>query len=441
MGIVMGPIIENRLREIAEPRGRQPLVRLQPAGHADDRRARSPRRFAAATERAARGLQEDQGMSRTDVAIIGAGIAGASLAAALAADAEVVLIEAEARCGFHASGRSAAVFVPNYGDAAIRVLTGLSRPTFDTPDPAFWDGPLLKPRGLLRLCAPGGEAEYAAIHRGAVGVEELTLTEACAFFPVLRPKRFTAASFESDVHDIDADLLLGGLLRKARRHGAQIVTGSAVTSLFRRAGLWHLCAGAEEIVAPIVVNAGGAWADEIAALAGVDPLGLAVLRRSVAVLPLPTALAAADRCPFVVPFPLGWYAKEEAGRLLVSPGDADPVAPHDAWADDMVLAEGLDRFSRDTSVELTQLESAWAGLRTYTPDGHPAIGWAPGSDGFFWLAGQGGFGIQTAPGVAAIAAALLGGTAPPVDSTGTRAGALRRLRGSGARHSAAPQSW
>jgi len=346
-------------------------------------------------------------MKTSDVVIVGGGIAGTSLAARLAPSMRVVLLEAEASAGFHATGRSAAVFVPNYGDGPIRELTRMSRTFFDAPDPDVFPHPLLAKRGLLRLVQAEGEAAYAAAMGGAAGTVPISLPEAGRLFPLLKPERFVAASFEADVHDIDVDAMLQGFARQARRGGAEIVLEQRVDAIECDVDGWIVRVRDERYAAPVVVNAAGAWADAIAALAGLPPLGLRPCRRSVAILPLPEALSAEPRPPFVVPFPLRWFAKPDAARLLVSTADEDEAEPHDAFADEMTLAEGLHRFEQDTRFTVTRLLGSWAGLRTFTSDGYPAIGFDPAANGFFWFAGQAGFGIQTAPALAELGEALL----------------------------------
>jgi D-arginine dehydrogenase len=366
-------------------------------------------------------------MKGADVIIIGGGIAGVSLAAELAGSMSVTLLEAEAMPGYHATGRSAAVYVPNYGDGPIRELTRLSRTHFDSQDGEFWPTPLLKHRGLLRLAREDGRAEYEGQATGAAGIEPLAIADAHRLFPILKPERFVEASYEDDVHDIDVDALLQGYLRKARRGGVRIETELQAAGIERNGRDWEVAAGNARYRAPILVNAAGAWADAVAMLAGLPPLGMKPRRRSVAVLPLPDELANHTGTPFVVPFPLGWYAKPHAGRLLVSAGDEDPAEPGDAFADDMVIAEGLHRFTEDTTVEINRVETNWAGLRTFSPDGYPVIGHDPAENGFFWFAGQGGFGIQTAPAMAKLGAkCLLENGLVPAALEASRATGFRR---------------
>lgn len=344
-----------------------------------------------------------------DVAIVGGGIAGAGLAAALGARKRVVLVEREPQAGTHATGRSAAVFVPNYGDGPIRRLTDLGAEDFHRPDPDIWEHPLLKPRGLLRLATAEGAAAYDKQMTGARAAEDISLAEARELFPILKSERFVRASYEPAVCDVDVDALLQGYLRKARRSGVEILLNTDVTSIARLDGRWQIDTAGGPITAPVVVNAAGAWADEVARRAGVRPVGLRPLRRTVAVVDLPDDIEGSERWPFVVPFPLDWYAKPDSGRLLVSPGDEDLTEPHDVFSDDMVTAEGLHRFEQDVTFTVERVPSTWAGLRTFSPDTYPLVGFDSSACGFFWLAGQGGFGVQTAPALSRLAAGLLSG--------------------------------
>lgn len=366
------------------------------------------------------------GPGTVDVVIVGAGAAGATLAAELAGERRVVVVEAEPQAGYHASGRSAAVFVPSYGHGLLRRLTALSRGFYDAPDPGFFPSPLLSPRGLLRVVLEGGHEQHEAITSGMPGIEAVSSTEAVEYFPLLDPGRILHASYEADVHDIDAEALIQGCLRKARASGAEVLRGSRVTGVERVGQAWMVTSGTgSPIRCATVVNATGAWANRTAGLARVEPIALETCRRSIAVLPLPAALAG-RAVPFTVTMPMRWYAKADHASLLVSPADEDPVAPHDAYAEDMTIAEGLYRFTEDTGFEVTRVTRSWAGLRTVTPDEYPVIGFDPAAEGFFWLAGQAGFGIQCAPGIARLAAGLITGAAP--DPELTRAFNIERMR-------------
>ncbi|KUF11289.1 NAD(P)/FAD-dependent oxidoreductase [Pseudoponticoccus marisrubri] len=353
-----------------------------------------------------------------DILIIGGGMAGASLAGRIAPEARVILLEADPRPGMQASGRSAALFVRNYGNATIRAINDLAAPFLAAPD--LLDEPsFLSPRGVLHIAGPD-EAER--LDRGvaeAAGVEKLSPGAALDRVPILRPDSAASAWLEPGAQDIDADRMLAAFLRRARRFGAGIETNARVTAIAHD-GDWQVTAGGETYSAPVLVNAAGAWADEVAALARARPRGLQPLRRSAALLPVPEDLRI-DDWPMVLPVGETWYAKPDAGKLLVSPADADPVAPMDAWPDDMVLAEGLHRFEQAVTLPVTRVSHSWAGLRTFAPDKTPLVGFDAAAEGFFWLAGQGGYGIKTAPVLASIAAALLQGRAPDEPATITTA--------------------
>lgn len=354
-------------------------------------------------------------MKTTDIVIVGAGAAGATLAAELAGEAGIIVVEAEHQAGYHASGRSAAVFVPSYGHGLLRRLTAISREFYDDPDSAYFPSPLFSKRGMLRVVLKGGQAQHDAVTSGMPGIRPVSPAEATEYFPLLDPERILHASYEDDVYDIDTEELIQGCLRRARRLGAELLRGSPVVGIERAREGWIVTTKTGTIQCARIVNAAGAWANQVARLAGLPPLELEICRRSVAVLPLPPALKDFPLAPFTVTMPLRWYAKAEHTSLLVSPTDEDPVTPHDAFADDMTIAEGLHRFTEDTGFEVQRVERSWAGLRAVAPDEYPVIGFDPDAEGFFWLAGQGGFGIQCAPGIARLAGGLIAGTDPDAE--------------------------
>jgi len=343
-----------------------------------------------------------------DVLVIGGGMAGASVAAEISAHARVVLLEAEDRPGYHSTGRSAAIFIQNYGNAVIRNLSKASRPLLLAPPFDPQRRSVLRPRGILYVADTAQSAKVDELLAAADGLHEIASEEALRYVPILRPESIARAAYEADAMDIDVDRLHQGYLRGLRRAGGEVVCRAAVRRLARRDGLWQAESAAGTFVAPTVVNAAGAWADAVAAMAGLAPLGLAPLRRSAVILPAPPGLAV-DDWPLTGDVEETYYFKPEAGKLMVSPADETPVAPHDAWPDDMELAEGLDRFVRATHYELRHVERTWAGLRTFAPDRTPVIGFDPAAEGFFWCAGQGGYGIQTAAAAAQLAAGLLFG--------------------------------
>lgn len=364
------------------------------------------------------------GVNSADVLVMGGGIAGVSAAARLAGDMRVILLEREAHPGTQATGRSAAMFIAGYGNTTIRALSAGSWPCFETPDPETWDQPLVTPRGELLLARQDECHLLASPPEGCVPV---TVEEACALVPILDPSSVAGALHDAGAMDIDVDHLLQGWLRALRRAGGRMETGAEVLDLARRGGAWRVRTTCGEFEAPVVVNAAGAWADEIAVRAGLGRLGLQPYRRSAAILPAPAGLEV-GRWPMFGSIAEDWYARPMGGRLMVSPADEDPVAPQDAYADDLVLAEGLARYEAMVVHPVTRVERSWAGLRSFLPDRTPAAGFDPGADGFFWLAGQGGYGIQTAPAMADLTADLVAARTPRLDAVAVRALDPARLR-------------
>lgn len=344
-----------------------------------------------------------------DFLIIGGGIAGVSVAARLAPFGRVLLLEGEPALGYHASGRSAALFAPRYGKASVVALSLASA--------AEYHGavdPVLIARGLMVVGRAGDRAAFEA-DAHALGLSPLPVAEARGLMPILNPDTTAFAAYDTEAWDLDTDRVLQGYAREARRHGAEIVTDAGVTALRRDAGHWHAETTAGQFSAPFVVNAAGAWADALAALAGVRPLGLQPLRRSMARLPAPGGHDL-RHWPMVIGAGERWYCKPDAGKLLVSPAEEDPATPHDAWADDMVLAEGLARYEEMVTEPVTRVVGSWAGLRTFAPDRTLVIGFDRDAPGFFWLAGQGGYGFQTAPAASTLAADLIAGRVPGMDA-------------------------
>ncbi|MCZ4262060.1 FAD-dependent oxidoreductase [Limimaricola sp. G21655-S1] len=349
-------------------------------------------------------------MKQNDVIVLGGGIAGVSAAAEIATQARVTVIEAEPSIGYHATGRSAALFIRNYGNATLRALNAASAPFLDAPD-GVSDRSLLSPRGELLVANESEMDALEAYANGASGLERLSPAEAVEIVPILRRESIVAALLERDAQDIDVDRMLQGYARLLRHRGGQIVTGLRVEALRHEAGLWRIETKEGEITAPVLINAAGAWADMVARAAGAAPLGITPMRRSAAILPMPEEVAF-DDWPMFASAAERWYAKPEAGKLMVSPADEDPVDPHDAWPDDMVLAEGLHRYEQAVTVPVSRVERSWAGLRSFSPDRSPVVGFDPARTGLFWLAGQGGYGVQTAPALSRLAADLCLGRAP-----------------------------
>lgn len=338
-----------------------------------------------------------------DFLIIGGGIAGISAAARLSHLGRVLVLEAEAHLAHHASGRSAALYEPNYG---LRPVVELSLASGD-----YLRGAenILSPRGLMILGKPGQEAGFAA-DIDMMDLPRIDLNQARAMVPILNPETVAMAAFGDHAWDIDTDLLIQGFAKEARANG-DILTNARVTAIRREGGLWHVTTSTGEHSAPILINAAGAWVDQVAQMAGVRPLGFQPNRRSMARIPAP---GGHDVSTWPMMFGVGetWYAKPDAGALIVSPAEEDPQDPQDAWADDMVLAEGLARYEEMVTESVTRLISNWAGLRTFARDRVLVIGRDTAVPDFFWLAGQGGYGFQTSPAASQLAADLIAGHTP-----------------------------
>ena len=342
-----------------------------------------------------------------DVLVIGAGIAGASVAARLSGKRKVTVLETEERPGYHSTGRSAAAFEPNYGPAPIRALTRASRRHFDEVE-------ALLHRESLFVMPPGQEAAFAKLMADQQGMHEIDLKALAGKYPRLRPGYAARAILDPGTADIDVDLVHQGFLRQLKANGGNLVCDAEATAIERRAGAWRVKTRQGDFEAAILVNAAGAWGDVVGGRAGAAPRGLQPKRRSIAVVPVPAEFGS-DAWPFICDVGETWYAKPQSGKLLVSPADATPVDPHDAFADDMMLAEGIDRFQQAVDVEVTRVEHSWGGLRSFVADGNPVCGYDGKCADFFWLTGQGGYGIQTSPALSRLAAALVLGEAVPAD--------------------------
>jgi D-arginine dehydrogenase len=351
---------------------------------------------------------------RFDVVVVGAGMAGASLAAAIAPTARVLVIEAEERAGMHATGRSAALYAPSYGSGAIRVLTQASKAVLYAPPADPSAAPFVTPRPSLIVARAEQLAQLEAVWSADPATfDRMDGAEAERMVPVLRPGLVRAALIDRHSGDIDVDALHQAYLGAFRRAGGVLALHEPVVRLEAEAKGWRVVTASREIVGAVVVNAAGAWADRVASMAGLSPIGLRPKRRTAALVDAP-AVDGVAAWPAVMDVGDRFYFKPDAGRLLVSPAEETDVEPHDAYADDEALAEGIERIAQLTTIEVTRAPRAWAGLRTFAPDRVPVIGFDSGASApFFWLAGQGGYGIQTAPAIAALAAALLSGGPRP----------------------------
>ncbi|MGW3496584.1 NAD(P)/FAD-dependent oxidoreductase [Streptomyces sp. NPDC001020] len=362
----------------------------------------------------------------SDFLVIGGGIAGAAAGYFLGLRGTVTLLEAERTPGLHSTGRSAALFSEYYGNDCVRSLTRTSRAFYETPPPGFAAAPLLTPRGVLALETPGTAEQFeAAKEAGASApqpVVELDRAQTLRLCPVLWPGTFGRVLHRPGACDIDVDAAHQGFLRGLRSSGGTVVTDARVRGLNRRHGRWYADTTAGEFSAPVVVNAAGAWADEIARLADVRPAGLVPRRRTAAIAKLPPGVDA-TAWPMVCDVADTFYAKPEPGGLLLSPVDAEPAPPGDVRPDDLGVALAVERLEAVTTLRIRHISHAWAGLRTASADDTPVVGPDPAEPGFCWLAGLSGYGIQTAPAAGALLAALAVEEAPPPELTSVVLGA------------------
>ena len=358
-----------------------------------------------------------------DIAIIGAGMAGTSVAALLAPHRRVLLLERESQPAYHSTGRSAAMFMESYGPPAVRALTRASRAFYLQPAGTFAATPLLAPRGALYVAAPEQQArlreKFELLAPGCPELQQLDQARTLALVGCLRPERVAGALLEPGAMDIDVHVLHQAYLRQMRHHGGVLRCDAGVRSARRIGAAWELTlAQGAPVQARLVVNAAGAWADEVGALLGAPPIGLVPHRRSAFTFSPPPGVAFRD-WPVTADIDQHWYFKPDAGVLLGSPANADPTTPHDVVAEELDVATGIHNIEAATTLSIRRPLRTWAGLRSFVPDGEIVIGADARCDGLFWLAGQGGYGIQSAPGAAMLAASLVLGESLP-DALGSQ---------------------
>ena len=367
-------------------------------------------------------------MSQTfeaDFIVIGAGMAGASAAAPLAERGRVVILERESAVGYHSTGRSAAVYSQMYGNDVIRALTRASRQHLFEPPPGFSAAPLVHKRAVLYFgLAHQRESlrEFRAaadIQRGTV---EVSAAAAAALLPVFDASQLAGGVLDASAADLDVDALHQGFLRRARALGASVRLECAIQSIDPigsgsgngGSGGWSVVTSQGLFTAPVVINAAGAWGDEVARLAGVEPVGLQAMRRTALLIDAPDVPGLADM-PTAIAVDESFYFKPDAGLLLLSPADETPCQPCDVQPEELDIAIAVDRFETATGRQVGRIRSRWAGLRVFSPDRSPVVGFEPSAPGFFWLVGQGGYGIQTAPALGRVAAALASRSPVPDD--------------------------
>jgi D-arginine dehydrogenase len=350
----------------------------------------------------------------TDIVIIGAGIAGASAAFELAATHRVVLLEREAQPGMHSTGRSAAIFSEIYGNATVRGLSRASRRFLFDPPQGFASAPLVSPRATLFIAPKDQVAALHAMREDAdvrKGTEEISRPDALKRVPILRPEFVAEALFEPGASDIDVNGLHQSFLRGFKARGGTLVCGVNIQAL---EPAWRVRTFTQTFQAPVIVNATGAWAGEVARLAGAALLTIEPKRRTVVLLDAPKEHDT-RQWPLVIDADETFYFKPDAGRLLLTPADETPSPPCDAQPDEFDMALAVDRFETATTMKVARIAHKWAGLRTFAPDRTPIVGFDSKAKGFFWLAGQGGYGMQTSSAMARTAAALIRGNDLPRD--------------------------
>jgi D-arginine dehydrogenase len=348
-----------------------------------------------------------------DAIVIGAGMAGATAAAHLAAKRlRVALLEAEESAGYHSTGRSAAIWILNYGSPDARLLTGASRAFFEGPPEGFAEAPLLSRRPVVTLAPEGEVAALERMIAEGKGIEPIAVAEVAAMVPPLRPGYAAAAAIEREAFDIDVAALHAGFLKMLRAAGGTLALRHRAGRVARAGGAWRAETSSGVVFsAPVLVDAAGAWGDEVAAIAGVAPIGLQPKRRTALILD-----PGAHDCsawPLLGDVGHSWYVRPEARRkLMVSPADETDIHPHDVQPDELDIAIAIDRMQAALDIPVQRVEHRWAGLRSFTPDRGLAIGEDAAASGFFWMLGQGGYGIQTAPAAGRLLAALVVGEVP-----------------------------
>jgi len=355
---------------------------------------------------------------KAEFIVIGAGMAGASAAYELAKLGTVALIEREERPGYHTTGRSAAMLMSGYGKPEFRVLTDLSEPFLREPPQGFSESALLARRGCLYVGAIGeaeqidaAMSEMSSLRSDLLRVDAAWIVDAV---PIMRGDRLTGGIWDATASEINVHAMHEGYLRGLRRAGGTLVTGLDGATFERNGSGWRVTAGDRIFEAPVVIDAAGAWADSVAVAMGAKPREIMPLRRT-AVLVDPPRGSDIGSWPLVIHVGESYYFKPDAGRILISPADETPMAPCDVQPDEFDIAVGIDRFEQATTLKVNRITHRWAGLRSFAPDRKPVVGFDPDVEGLFWLAGQGGNGIMTAPAFARITAALASGSPWPAE--------------------------
>jgi D-arginine dehydrogenase len=352
--------------------------------------------------------------AKFDIVIVGAGIAGSSAAAELAENANVLLLDMEEQPGFHATGRSAAFFAPSYGNAIVRGITAASEHFYRKPPKDFTSIALIHSRDAVFIAREDQLAQLQEMRKEIPLLNSLCASEACVDVPILDCEYVAAGLRDESGGDLDVDAILQGYLRLFKRRGGQLMCKQKVKALHFSGGTWTLQTQDQSVSAPILVNAAGAWADAVAGLAGVTKLGLQPMKRTAVLIDPNQSNDSSPNIdisnwPLVVDVDEQFYFKPEAGLILVSPADETPCDPCDAQPDEIDIAIAIDRFEKATSLNIKHVNHSWSGLRTFAADRNFVVGFDLELENFFWLAGQGGYGVQTAPGLAQLTNAIITG--------------------------------
>ncbi|MEM7425707.1 MAG: FAD-binding oxidoreductase [Pseudomonadota bacterium] len=357
-------------------------------------------------------------MKEADFLVVGAGIGGTSCAHWLSEQHSVIVLEMEGQPGYHTTGRSVAVYTEAYGPRTIRALAKSGYGFLTSPPPGFSDIPLSRPQGLFFIAR---DDQMAALESGLADVQELSpeirmisASDAVRQIPVLREDYLAGAFLDPSALALDVNAIHQGYIRGIRRNGGEIVCGAGVTGLERKGGKWHATTSAGEFAAPVIINAAGAWADELGQMVGATRIGLQPKRRTVIAF-VPPNCEVSSEWPVVIDCQEEFYFKVDAGTVLGSPADETPVEPQDVQPEEIDIAYTIDRLEKATTMKVERLERKWAGLRSFVPDGIPVSGYDPNTEGFCWCAGQGGYGIETSIGMGRSTAALAAGNSIPDD--------------------------
>ncbi|MBD9630448.1 NAD(P)/FAD-dependent oxidoreductase [Pseudomonas sp. PDM19] len=349
-------------------------------------------------------------MIEVDFLIIGGGIAGASTGYFLSRHGKVAVLERESHAGYHSTGRSAALYTVAYGTPQVRALTAASRAFFDNPPEGFAEHPILTPRGEMTVDFEGNPEElqrqFASARDSVPEMRLLDADEACAIVPVLRREKVHGAMLDPSAADIDTDGLLQGYLRGIRRNGGSVQLDSEALEISRIDDAWEVRCAQQTYRAPVLVNAAGSWSDKIAELAGATPLGLTPKRRAAFLFSPPEGVDS-HAWPVLVSLDESFYFKPDAGMLLGSPANADPVEPHDVQPEELDIALGIYQIEEHTTLSIRRPSHTWAGLRSFFADGDLVSGYDPATPDLYWVAGQGGYGIQTSAAMGEASAALI----------------------------------